>query len=56
VTIFNRVWEDDGGQDIVEYALMAGLISIVAYAAIQASGNSIATFWNTVNGDVSSAT
>jgi Flp pilus assembly pilin Flp len=33
-----KVWADDSGQDIAEYALMLAIILIVALATIQAIG------------------
>jgi pilus assembly protein Flp/PilA len=32
---------DDEGQDLIEYALLAGLISLVAVGAITAAGGSV---------------
>jgi pilus assembly protein Flp/PilA len=32
---------DDAGQDLLEYALLATLISLLAYAAVQTSGQQI---------------
>ena len=32
---------DDAGQDLLEYALLASLISLIAYAAVQTSGQQI---------------
>jgi len=29
---------DDSGQDLLEYALLVGLIALVAYLAVQATG------------------
>jgi pilus assembly protein Flp/PilA len=43
-----RLISDDEGQDLIEYALLAGLISIVAIAAVTAVGTTINTmFWET---------
>jgi pilus assembly protein Flp/PilA len=50
-----RLWKDDAGQDMVEYALIAGLISIVAFGAVQTSGQSISTIWNNVSTDLGNA-
>jgi Flp pilus assembly pilin Flp len=37
-----RTWLcDDSGQDLLEYALLASLISLIAYAAVQTSGQQI---------------
>jgi Flp pilus assembly pilin Flp len=40
---------DEQGQDLVEYALLAGLISIVCVGVIQASGQKISTVWSAVD-------
>jgi Flp pilus assembly pilin Flp len=37
---------NDGGQDLLEYAILAGLIAVVAYASVETVGNTINTvFW-----------
>jgi pilus assembly protein Flp/PilA len=42
------VLRQDEGQDLIEYALLAGLISIVAIAAMTVVGTTINTmFWET---------
>jgi len=46
-----RLWHDDEGQDIIEYALLAVFISIIAVTTIQTIGSNV----NTLYGDVSSA-
>ena len=43
------------GQDIIEYVLILGLISIVAVIAMQATGASILGVWNNVSAAVGSA-
>ncbi len=55
MNLLRKMWNDDGGQDMVEYALIAGLISVVAYLAVQGTGTSINNLWTTVNSDVSTA-
>lgn len=37
---------DDSGQDLIEYALLAGLIALVSVFAIQAAGLRILDVWN----------
>jgi pilus assembly protein Flp/PilA len=49
-TLWRFVREDDG-QDLIEYALLAGFISLVAVLAIQSVGTGI----NQVYGDVNAA-
>ena len=45
----NFIKQEDG-QDLVEYALLAALLSIVSIAALKALGPKIAATWNTIEG------
>ncbi len=47
--VIRRMWRDDEGQDLVEYALIAGLISVICYLAIKGAGASISTVWTNVS-------
>lgn len=37
MNLVNQIWNDDRGQDLIEYALMAGFVAVAA-AAIFGSG------------------
>ncbi len=50
-----KLWRNDEGQDLVEYALIAGLISLICWAAIQTAGVSISGVWSTVNSAITAA-
>ena len=39
--LFNRFVAEDNGQDLIEYALLAGLISLASVIAITALGTAI---------------
>jgi pilus assembly protein Flp/PilA len=41
ITRFRSLVHDDEGQDLIEYALLAGLISLVAVAAITTAGENV---------------
>jgi Flp pilus assembly pilin Flp len=44
----------DEGQDLIEYALLAGLIVIGAMAAVEAVGGKVYdVFWSKIAGDIS---
>lgn len=43
------------GQDLVEYALLAALLSIVSIAALQLLGPTIAAVWTQINGAIEGA-
>jgi pilus assembly protein Flp/PilA len=36
-----RLWKDDRGQDLVEYALAAGLVAVAAVAAMPALSTTV---------------
>ncbi|MGI9101636.1 MAG: Flp family type IVb pilin [Terriglobales bacterium] len=53
--MIRKMWRDDDGQDLIEYALIVGLVSIIAVVAITAAGVSINTIWTNVSGALSGA-
>lgn len=54
-TLFTQLMRDEEGQDMVEYALILGLISIIAVIAVTATGVSIGTIWTNVQTAVAGA-
>jgi Flp pilus assembly pilin Flp len=44
-----RIWEDCKGQDLIEYALMAGFVSLVAATIMPGIGSSINVLFSKVN-------
>jgi pilus assembly protein Flp/PilA len=50
--LFNRFVRDEQGQDLIEYALLAGFISLVAVAAITAVGTGVNSVYNELNTQV----
>jgi pilus assembly protein Flp/PilA len=46
-TVKNFIKQEDG-QDLVEYALLAALLSIVSIAALKALGPQIAATWDKI--------
>lgn len=47
---------DESGQDLIEYALVAGLIGLGAIAALSGLGAKIRTLFGTVGGTLTNAT
>ena len=39
---------DDAGQDLLEYALLASLIAMAAYVAVESTGSSVSTFYDSI--------
>jgi pilus assembly protein Flp/PilA len=43
---------DEQGQDLIEYALLAGLISILCVAAITTAGSKVSALWVKVSASI----
>jgi Flp pilus assembly pilin Flp len=50
-----RFVREDHGQDIIEYALLAAFVSIIAAAIIQTIGGDITTIFNAVKAQTGAA-
>jgi Flp pilus assembly pilin Flp len=50
-----RLARNEEAQDLIEYALLVGLISLVAVAAITAAGGSVNTIFTTIGARLASA-
>jgi len=47
--MISRFLREEEGQGLVEYALIIGLIAVVAIAALTASGGSISSIFGTIS-------
>ena len=47
--LLKRLVQDDSGQDLIEYGLLVGVITIGAIAAIQALGPRVSGYFSTLN-------
>ncbi|PKL42803.1 MAG: Flp family type IVb pilin [Candidatus Riflebacteria bacterium HGW-Riflebacteria-1] len=55
MNLIRRFVREEEGQGLVEYALILGLIAVVAIAALTASGGSIKSMFGTISGTLSNA-
>jgi pilus assembly protein Flp/PilA len=53
--LFVRFVREEEGQDIIEYALLAAFISIVAYTLLGTIGNDVNTIYTNVGSATASA-
>ena len=54
-TIALRLMQDESGQNLIEYALVAGLVALGAVAAMTGLSTKIATAFNTVGSQLTNA-
>lgn len=52
MNLFNRFVCEDDGQDLIEYALLAGFISLVAVVAITNVGTGVNTVYENIEAQV----
>jgi len=50
--LFKNLVQDESGQDLIEYALLAGFISLVAVVAITNVGTGVNTVYGNIDGQV----
>ena len=48
-TILAKLWNDENGGEVLEYALIAGLIVVAAIAIIGSVGTKVAAKWTSLN-------
>ena len=51
----NRFFREEEGQGLVEYALIIGLIAIVAIAALTTAGKSVNSLFGNITGELDKA-
>ncbi len=49
VKVFVRAFVDDAGGEVLEYALIAGLIVVAAIAVISSVGTKVVGKWTSIN-------
>jgi Flp pilus assembly pilin Flp len=48
ILIWSKLWADKRGQDLIEYALMAGFVAVAAGAIMPGVASSISTIFSKV--------
>jgi pilus assembly protein Flp/PilA len=55
VQLLKALWKDQNGQDLIEYALMAGFVAVAAGAILPPIATQIRAIFNAVNGLLTAA-
>jgi pilus assembly protein Flp/PilA len=50
-----KIWKDSKGQDLIEYALMAGFVAVAAGAIMPSVASSISTIFSKISSVMSKA-
>jgi Flp pilus assembly pilin Flp len=54
--LLQRLWKEEAGQDLTEYALLLVLIALAAIASVRGLANSIQNVFNTAASNLASQT
>jgi Flp pilus assembly pilin Flp len=55
MTLLRNLWNDDQGQDLIEYTLLLAFVALASAALFIGAGKSINTIWSTTNTTLTSA-
>jgi pilus assembly protein Flp/PilA len=55
IGFLHQIMREEDGQDMVEYALILGLVSIIAVIAVTATGTAVNSIWEAVQAAVEAA-
>jgi Flp pilus assembly pilin Flp len=55
ISALKAFWQEEDGQDMVEYALLLAFIALAAISLLSGAGTSIKGIFNTVNSTLTSA-
>jgi Flp pilus assembly pilin Flp len=55
MTLLGNLWNDDRGQDIIEYTLLMAFVVLASAALVLGVNSGIVGFWTTTNNNLSAA-
>ena len=54
-TLLRNLWNDDQGQDLIEYTLLMAFVALASAALFISSGKSVSAIWCITSTDLASA-
>ncbi len=54
-TLLRNLWNDDQGQDLIEYTLLMAFVALASAALFISSGKYVSQIWSTTNTQLSAA-
>jgi Flp pilus assembly pilin Flp len=55
MTLLRNFWNDEQGQDLIEYTLLMAFVALASAALFIGAGKSISTIWTATNTQLSNA-
>jgi Flp pilus assembly pilin Flp len=55
MTLLRNFWNDEQGQDLIEYTLLMAFVALASAALFIGAGKSISTIWTSTNTQLSNA-
>jgi Flp pilus assembly pilin Flp len=55
MTILRKFWQDEQGQDLIEYTLLMAFLALASAALFIGAGHSIKGIWTTANSQLTQA-
>ena len=55
MTFLRNFWNDEQGQDLIEYTLLMAFVALASAALFLGAGNSVKGIWSTSNSQLSAA-
>jgi len=55
MTFVRNFWNDEQGQDLIEYTLLMAFVALASAALFIGAGGSISKIWNVANSQLSNA-
>jgi Flp pilus assembly pilin Flp len=55
VTTLRNFWNDDQGQDLIEYTLLMAFVALASAALFIGAGGSVAGIWSSTNSQLAAA-
>ena len=55
MTFLRNLWNEEQGQDLIEYTLLMAFIALASAAIFVNAGSSIKSIWTAANGQLSNA-
>ncbi|MGA8026810.1 MAG: Flp family type IVb pilin [Bryobacteraceae bacterium] len=54
-SVMNAFWQEEDGQDLVEYSLLLAFIALAAVALLSQASSSINTIWKNISTNLANA-